>query len=155
VALSLFLCPGLRSRKRSPRRELQPKRILLSSLEFPFLHAQRCTCASLHSWSHRSHERFTASGDSRRFESRTPDTARIGRKHFHRSLHSSLSRSAHAWAGLFVAVDRVLQDTVRKLFGKLAVKRGRKHGRTTRRSEFATELSFRLELQFQCAIKIL
>jgi hypothetical protein len=39
VALFLFLCPGPRSRKRLPRRELQPKRPLLSSLEFPFLHA--------------------------------------------------------------------------------------------------------------------
>jgi len=39
----LFLCPGLRSRKHSPRRELQPKRTILSSLEVPFLHAKRCT----------------------------------------------------------------------------------------------------------------
>jgi hypothetical protein len=31
----LFLCPSLRSRKRSPRRELQPKRTILSSLEVP------------------------------------------------------------------------------------------------------------------------
>jgi hypothetical protein len=39
-----FLCPSLRSRKRSPRRELQPKRIVLSSLEFPFLHASEALC---------------------------------------------------------------------------------------------------------------
>jgi hypothetical protein len=42
-ALCLFLCRSLRSRKRSLRRELQPRRIILSSFEVPFLHARRCT----------------------------------------------------------------------------------------------------------------
>ena len=60
-----FLCPGLRSRKRSPRRELQPKRIVLSSLEFPFLHASEALCLATLFVAPLA-LRFTVSGDSSR-----------------------------------------------------------------------------------------
>jgi Homeodomain-like domain len=47
-----YPCRCRRSQQRSPQRELRPKRRVLSSLEFPFLHATRCTLrASLHHWS--------------------------------------------------------------------------------------------------------
>jgi hypothetical protein len=38
-----YPCRCRRSQQRLPQRELQPKRRVLSSLEFPFLHATRCT----------------------------------------------------------------------------------------------------------------
>ena len=45
-------CRCRRSQQRLPQRESRPKRRVLFSLEFPFLHATRCTLrASLHRWS--------------------------------------------------------------------------------------------------------